>query len=45
MKKYHQMQMAKNIAVLRQKSSKKQQAHLLCVSLVNMLKKAKDGKS
>jgi hypothetical protein len=38
----HQMKMAKNIANLRAKSSKKQQAHLLCQSLIQALKRGKE---
>lgn len=41
MNKFHQMKLAKNIAYLRAPSSKKRQAHLLCQSLIQMLKKGK----
>lgn len=33
-----QMDMAKNIAMLKTKQSKRQQAHMLCVSLVRMIR-------
>lgn len=33
-----QLQMARNIGQLRSKQSKKQQAHMLCASLVRMIK-------
>jgi hypothetical protein len=33
-----QLDMARNIAMLKTKQSKRQQAHMLCASLVNMIK-------
>lgn len=33
-----QMDMARNIAMLKGKNSKRQQAHMLCLSLVKMIK-------